>query len=368
MATIRAFVAADVSTVADLIWKVLHEQQGPSPASVKSYLEELFLRNPWVEQDLVSLVCEDSAGKIVGFFGVVPRRMSFQGKSLRLAFGSNFVLDPESRASMAAMQLVRTFMKGPQDVSITDSATDGAMQLLRGMGFAVVPLYSLLWARPLRPAKYALQGVARLKKSKAVAMFGAIASPFCGLADYAATKIKVSPFRQTAQKLVAEELDLDGLLARLASVANKHWLLPEYNRDSLEWVVRFMENRNAFGDLRKLQLRDAGGKIVGWYVYGLRPGAIGDVLQVGSEANSIGAVLDHLFFDAWEHGLIGLHGRMEPQFMDELTKRSSFFLRNGSWTLVNSSKPELVALLQSGNAFFSRLEGEWALRYGSGLA
>jgi hypothetical protein len=87
---------------------------------VKDYLEDLFLRNPWVEEDIVSLVCEDTGGKIVGFFGVVPRRMLYQGKSIRLAFGSNFVLDPESRASMAAMQLVRAFMKGPQDVSITD--------------------------------------------------------------------------------------------------------------------------------------------------------------------------------------------------------------------------------------------------------
>jgi hypothetical protein len=180
--------------------------------------------------------------------------------------------------------------------------------------------------------------------------------------------MKVSPFRQAPSTIAAEELTTDTLLGCLAGVSNKHWLLPEYNRDSLQWVMEFVRKRNAYGDLRKVLLRDASGKILGWYIYGLMPGAVGEVLQIGAEANSVGKVLDHLFYDAWKHELIGLHGRLEPQFMEELTLRSSFFLRNGSWTLAHSTKPELVALIQSGNAFFSRLEGEGALRYGSGGA
>jgi hypothetical protein len=50
--------------------------------------------------------------------------------------------------------------------------------------------------------------------------------------------------------------------------------------------------------------------------------------------------------------------------MEELTQRSSFFLRNGSWTLAHSRNPELLAPIFSGNAFFSRLDGEWCLRFG----
>jgi len=79
MAGIRPLLEADVSTVSDLVWKVLHEQRGPAPPSLKAYIDQLFLRNPWVEESINSLVYEDSDGKIGGFFGVVPRPMSIQG-------------------------------------------------------------------------------------------------------------------------------------------------------------------------------------------------------------------------------------------------------------------------------------------------
>jgi hypothetical protein len=364
MAGIRPLVEADVSRVADLVWKVLHEQQGPAPSSLKAYVDELFLRNPWVEASINSLVYEDSDGKIVGFFGVVPRPMLIQGKNVRLAFGSNFVVEAGSRASFAAMQLVNAFMKGPQDISITDSATEGARQLLRSLGFTVVPIYSLLWARPLRPSLYALHGAARLKKNKSIATLGTLASPLCHVGDYLAATIKLSPFHQKVSPLKAEALDTDTLIQCLARIPFKHWLVPQYNRESLEWVLKFVEKRNAYGDLRKVVLRDEKGKINGWYIYGLRPGGVGEVLQVGAEGTSVGKVLDHLFHEAWQNKLIGLHGRLEPQFMEELTQRSSFFLRNGSWTLAHSRTPELLGPIFSGNAFFSRLDGEGCLRFG----
>ena len=205
MPGIRALVEGDVSRVADLVWKVLHEQQGSAPPSLRGYIDGLFLHNPWMDESINSLVFEDSEGKIVGFFGVIPRPMSIQGKPVRLAFGSNFVVEAGSRASFAAMQLVNAFMKGPQDISITDSATEGARQLLKGLGFSVVPIYSLLWSRPLRPSLYALHGVARLKKSKAIATLGAIASPVCRVVDSLATGVKMSPFYQADQRIAGED-------------------------------------------------------------------------------------------------------------------------------------------------------------------
>jgi hypothetical protein len=48
--------------------------------------------------------------------------------------------------------------------------------------------------------------------------------------------------------------------------------------------------------------------------------------------------------------------------MEDLILKACFFLRDGSWTLVHSSKPELLALVQSGTAFFLRIDGEWGLR------
>jgi hypothetical protein len=365
MPGVRPLAEGDIPQVADLLWRILHERKGSAPPGLRVYVQELFLSNPWLEEGIVSRVCEDSSGKIVAFYGVVPRRMTFQGKTIRMAYGSNFVVDPGSRVSMAAIQLVKTFMKGPQDVSITDSANESSRQLLRSLGFAVVPIYSLQWARPLRPSLYALQAVARLKKkSRLAASIGTLSRPFCAPLDGLLARIPLSPLRQTKPLTTGEDLTLEALLNCLATIPGKHLLLPEYNKDTLEWTVGFLARRKTFGDLRSVLVREKDGKTIGWFIYYLAPGKVGEVVQIGAAGPSISKVLDHLFYDAWKHRLIGLHGRMEPQFMEELTRKSCFFFRNGSWTLVHSSRPELVALIQSGTAFFSRLDGEWALRPG----
>jgi hypothetical protein len=364
MTGVRRFVETDVAPVADLVWKVMHGRQGVSPSIMKDYFSELFLQNPWFDEGITSHVYEDDRGKIVGFFGAVPRRMTIHGKTIRLAFGSNFVMDPASRTSMAAIQLVRAFLKGTQDISITDSANENSRQLLRSLGFTVVPIYSLLWARPLKPSAYALHGLARLQKSSLWTSISMILKPVRALVDALATKVAFSPFRQLRPLTAAEDLDSDTLLELLARIPAKNWLRPEYDKNSLEWTLDFISRRKAFGDVRKLVVRDKAQKAIGWFIYYGSPGVVGEVLQIGAEGASVGKVLDHLFYDAWAQGLIGLHGRCEPQFMQELTMRSCFFLRNESWTLIHSSKLDVANLIQSGTAFFSRLDGEWALRPG----
>lgn len=367
MGGMRTFVEGDIPQVADLVWKVLHEKQGASPAGLRTYFKELFLENPWQENGIVSRVVENREGKIVAFFGTLARRMTFQGKTLRFAFGSNFVVDPASRSTMAAIQLVRAMMKGPQDISITDSANENSRQMLRSLGFSIVPIYSLLWARPLRPSSYVLHAVARLKKSSLVRTLSAVAKPFSALADTAVVHLPLSPFRQSEPGTIGEDLDIDTHLQALSKLP-KNWLVPEYDRTSLKWVVDFVVRNKSLGEeVRKVAVRDKDGKLLGWYMYYVDREEAAEVLQVGAETGCAQKVLDHLFYDAWSRGLIGLHGRLEPQLMQDLTLKSCFFLRNGSWTLAHCKNPELMALVQSGNAFFSRIDGEWGLRPPRGL-
>jgi hypothetical protein len=355
---------SDVAVVADMISKILHERKGPTPPSLQNHLDELFLQNPWVESDIPSYVFEDSQGRLVGFFGILPRRMSLQGKRVRLAFGSNFVVDPKSRSSMAAIQLIRAFMKGPQDISITDSANESSRQMLRSLGFKVSPIYSQIWARPLQPFRYALHGAARLKKNNAIARLSSLVSPISALFDSAATSISASPFHHSKLTTTAEEASPEVILQCLGTIPGKNWLLPEYTIESLRWVLDFIEKRNAYGTIVKKAVRNQDGKLIGWYVFGIGEGKIGDVLQIGTEALSAKLVVNHLFQDASHQGLMGLHGRMEPQFMDELSRGACIFVRQGSWTLLHTKNLELVEPLLTGNAFFSRLEGEGAMRFG----
>ena len=56
-------------------------------------------------------------------------------------------------------------------------------------------------------------------------------------------------------------------------------------------------------------------------------------------------------------------GRLDPSLAPELSERHNFLYRRGHWTLAHSENAELMHALQRGDAFLSRLEGEWCLRF-----
>ena len=160
-----------------------------------------------------------------------------------------------------------------------------------------------------------------------------------------------------------EELDLETLRACFAEVTKTQSLRADYDSDSLSWLLDFMGRMHAYGDLRKVALRDKEGNAVGWYIYYVNEAGVGEVVQVGAVRSPISVVLDHLFYDAWTHGLTALHGRLDPQITEELSEKQCFFYLSNH-LLVHSRKPELVRLIKDGSAYFTRLDGEWCLRFG----
>jgi len=187
--------------------------------------------------------------------------------------------------------------------------------------------------------------------------------PFCTIVDNMATKLASSPFRQTVPRLQAEELNVETLLACLSEFRDGYSLWPQYDADSLNWLLNFMGRMKAHGDLRKVVLRNEG-KVVGWYIYYLKPGAVGEVVQMGGARKFIRDILDHLFYDGWSHGLIALHGVVGGRSIDEFAEKNCIFACRGGWMVANSRRPEILDLLDSGDAFLSRLDGEWCLGFG----
>jgi len=70
-------------------------------------------------------------------------------------------------------------------------------------------------------------------------------------------------------------------------------------------------------------------------------------------------VLAHLFAHAWRRGAAAIEGRMEPRFSRELSRQHCSFLVPGLFVMAHSRNSELIGALGAGDAFFSRLEGEW---------
>jgi hypothetical protein len=147
----------------------------------------------------------------------------------------------------------------------------------------------------------------------------------------------------------------------MADFRKGYSLWPEYNVSSLKWLLGFMESRPARGSLRKVLLRDGAKKIVGWYIYYVKPGAVGEVVQIGGDEKQTKEILDHLFWDACEHGVVGLHGVVDSRHTADFSDEGCFFTCRGGWTVASSRNPEIMKSLERGNAFLSRLDGEWCL-------
>lgn len=361
---VRPFAEDDIQQVADLYWTFLRERQGPAPPAIQSFLRELYFTSPWVDSSFPSLVYEEK-GRISGFLGVVARRMSLRGQATRFAFGGNFVVHPQSRTTLAGLHLLRTYMSGRQDLSLTDSANDVSRALLERLGFTTVLPFSVHWVRLLRPARCLTYAMSRLTNTALSAALDFASRPFCNVTDSVAARFSSSPFCYTASPLQAAELDVETLLACLAEFRGSCSLWPEYDADSLRWLLSFMQRVQGHGeDLRRVALREDTGKIVGWYIYYRTPGGLGKVAQVGGARQYIKSILDHLFHDAWSHGAIALEGIVDRRLMDDFSDKYCFFTCRGGWMLAHSTKPDLLALVGNGDAFLSRLDGEWCLALG----
>jgi len=364
---VRPLAEDDIPQVADLYWTVLRAHAGSPPPQVSSFLRELYFSNPWTDKTLSPLVYEEK-GEIAGFLGLVARKMSYKGEPVRIAFGGNFAVYPKFRNTLAGLHLLKAYMSGGQDLSQTDSANDTSRALLERLGFTTILPYSVHWVRPLRPSRLTTFALTRLNDNSLSRIVDTVARPFCAVVDRLAAR-SAGPLRLIKPRLHASDLNVATLLDCLTRFRNGYSLWPEYDAHSLNWLLSFMTRMNGHGEgLRKLALWDDSGRIVGWYIFYLSPGGFAEVAQIGGEKNRIKEILDHLFHEAWTLGHIAAHGTTDLRLMDHFSEKNCFFTCRGGWTLAYARNPKFLDLLNAGDAFLSRLDGEWCLAFGNDKA
>ena len=122
MTRIRPFQKDDIAEVVALRGGAFRSSEQDDEAVLGAYFAEVFFGNPWYDETLPSLVCEDDVGRVVGFLGVVPRRMTAYGVPLRVATTTQFMVAPSAPA-LVGSQLLRTLFDGPQGFSLADVAS-----------------------------------------------------------------------------------------------------------------------------------------------------------------------------------------------------------------------------------------------------
>lgn len=358
-AAIRVLTERDVPAVAALLRRVYPEHGWTSESACEAYFRRILFDNPWRDLELPSWVAEER-GRICGLYAVLPRRMVLRGRPLRVAVGCQFMVDPAKRHSLTALQLVKACISGPQDLTLADGANDQARRMWIGLGGTAPLLYSLHWIRPLRPARHLLS-VLNQRRVLSPALTLA-ARPVAALVDALAARLRPNRFLEEVG-IADEALTSAAMLTHMRDMLNGSALQPAYDARSLAWLLEQAAGFLRHGKLRGRAVLDRQQRVLGWYLYYVQPGGVSEVLQLAARNGSFDCVLQRLLADAWQQGAAAVRGRLEPRFAQHLSDRHCWLRMEGPWTLVHSRRADVIDAIQQGNAFFSRLEGEWWLRF-----
>lgn len=354
---VRPLEPRDIPRIAELHSKVYGDKYRGREQSLQADLEKLFLGNPWCTDELPSLVFEAGQGEVIGCLGVLPRPMWFNGRRIMAAVSHSFMVEPDRRASLAAVHLVKRFFTGSQDLSLAE-VNRVSRRIWESAGGTSSLLYGLSWTRPLRPSRYVLSF---LRNRGLPSVAGWLLEPVCRFMDMVTPRISGKPF-QFAEPAAArgEELDAAVLSESLPRFTEDRLLRPLYDAGSAGWLLQSLADNGRYGVLRKTLVRDADGKVQGWYLYLMKSNGVAEVVQLVGERASIDAVLDHLFFHAREQGAIAVTGQVDPAFFRNLSDRYCIFHHpTDSWLMLDSKDPEILHAIEAGKAFLTRLEGEW---------
>lgn len=356
MEQLRPFRWEDIPRVLELFRAAFLKAGNSVPDQLDSYFDRVFFESPWYDEELPSYVHLDRRGTINGFVGVQPRPMVLRGRPVRAAVATKLMVAPSAGDPLAAVRLLGQAFAGPQDLLLSDLGNDAGRRIWEGLGGSTVLLYSLQWQRPVRPARHSLSWLRVHGVPKVIT--GGL-RPLSAVADAVVARVTAGGVRKLPAGYSIEDLSPDVLVAQFPRLAGDRALRPEYSERALQWLLNIVRQNEPQRVLRERLVRDSRGEVVGWFLYHLEPGGVSDVVQLLAAKGAAAVVFDHLLADAWDGGTAMLSGRLDPPMVREMSLRHCYFRQTGPWTLAHSRRHEVMDAIRAGNAFLSRLEGEW---------
>lgn len=359
---IRPAVDEDVPAILALYGRVYPGGSGRTLERRGAYLQRILMENPWRSDDLPSLIYENGAGQIVGFLGVMPRPMLMRGRLIRMAVSHHLMVDPASRTTLAGVSLLKAFLAGKQDLSICEPEAQAIRTMWEALGGTTALLQTLHWTWPIRPMEY-LAWV--LRKQRKLAPVASAVRPACRALDAVVTMMRHRSHPPAGNNR-HRELAPAALLECIEESARRCSLRPVYDLPTLTWLLDILAGKKRWGELRVEMVCNASDRVVGYYLYYAKPGGVSEILQVGTRTGSMRELLDHLAHDARAGGSLALAGRLDPRYAPDISDRLSYFKYGGNWFLIHTRDPEVERALYRGDAFLTRLEGEWWIPFDTG--
>jgi hypothetical protein len=357
MSEMRPMRREEIPEVAELYRFVDKSDWRIPPEELPRWLDRTLFGHPWTDPEIPSLVYVDDAGAILGFAGSHVRRMRFDGRPIRMAACGPLIAHPRVRNHGVGARLLRSFVTGPQDITITDGASDEIRQIFELVGGQMMHPSSMVWARVFRPLSYVGNRVLHANvhvrhrvKPWARRLLPALDVPARRASDYFTAPAPTD----SSDELLTPKL----LLANLPLVTHSLRLAPDYDEPMLEWLFAELHHNRTWGTPHRRLVRNRAGRVLGWYVYYTLPGEGCQVIQLAADERQEGAVLDNLFAHAVAHGGAAVQGRVEGRTVAELARRGALF-RFSPRSLILCRDTDLLGAVTSGHALLTRMEGEW---------
>ena len=320
---------------------------------LRAAFEQVFLGEPLSDPSIPSLVFEGSDGKILGFIGSLVHRMRFEQRTVRLACSSSLVVEPKARQFGAGGLLLRKYLAGPQDLTMTDTAGNATENMWKRLGGSKYHLGSITWLHLVRP----LQAAAGLKlwhlgKQQRLPLV----RPLCRPLDSAYSRSGGTDKTGGAENLTEEELTPQLLIDHQRLGPQQFDLWREYDAESLGLLFDRIDRSRSNGRFVKKLVRDDRGQLLGWYIASLLPSDIYRVLGLAATPGKEELLFRHVLRSAKDLGAAAVAGRVEPWLLDVFPKRMMMFSRVGF--LYHSRNEALGEAVGSGKALLTGLESD----------
>jgi hypothetical protein len=351
---IRNCSPEDIPAVAALFQRTFRNAGRPAPAALEAYLAEVHLDHPLYDPEVASRVHVSAQGRVTGFVGVFPGRFEYGGKTFRAAIASSLMAESPEHEPLTGAKLLRSVVKGPQDISISETTNPLSQRLWERLGGKVVSFMSVDWLRVFRPAA-TLISLAGEKFPRAWLL-----APAARLGDRMAgrwTGPYLSASELPSRVLIETNPSEDALTAAVVDLAAGPPLHPRWTVKEVSWLLTHAAKKERHGPVHHAIVRDKGGGLLGCFIFHGRRHGIGRVLQVLAKPGALGDVVDCLFHVADKAGLAGVRGRSTAPLFNVLLERRCLFSHRAS-TVFHTSHEELREAAESGEALISGLAGE----------
>ncbi|WP_188408007.1 hypothetical protein [Agaricicola taiwanensis] len=354
MTEIRPLAAEDIPAIGTLFQRVFRNPKDPAPEALLDCMRELFFRHPWRDPAIQSQVYVTPERTIGGYIGVIPLRMRLKGRVLSAAAPTTIAVAEPAKNPMAGALLLRTFMNGAQDVSVSEPINPIAVGMWEKFSARAATMESMEWLALFRPAAFAASLAA---ERFPLTRFG---RPVAGPLDrMLARYLARDPHRVTAQNQAeVQDLPRDQFIRAFIQLADEAYdLTPDWDEETLGWQLAHASGNRKRGPLQHRLVVDRNDRVIGGYIYHAHPGGVAWVIQLLSRPDTALQVVDAMLLQLDAEGYVSAKGRTQARLVEPLLKRRALMFRRHS-AMVHARDPEILAAVHEGRGITSGFAGE----------